>query len=214
VKSSNVRIPKNRKNSSFLSQLRDEELKGLTDLFYSKIKECNITLFSVVVDKDCLKDFFDTDKTTKKVYELLMERIENFLAHEHPKQNSIFIHDNTNKILNESIALKHSYFLRDKTSSGVKIKHILEMPFFVESYLSNGIQLADLCAYNVYRVFKANDEKYSFFQNTLKYFHSSIKTKDKKIDGLKVFPDDHRWKKLIENIETERARIVNDRQAL
>lgn len=67
------------------------------------------------------------------------------------------------------------------------------MPFFVESYLSNGVQLADLCAYNIFRAFKYESEDYEYFQKILPYIYNSKLTKGSKLDGLKIFPDNHRW---------------------
>lgn len=64
------------------------------------------------------------------------------------------------------------------------------MPLFTKSNMSEGIQLADLCAYNVYRAFSREDFKYKYFQDLLPFFCVSNKTNPNKIDGLKVFPDE------------------------
>jgi len=55
---------------------------------------------------------------------------------------------------------------------------------------SNGIQLADLCAYNVYRAFRGMDFEYEFFQKILPYFYKSQRTSADRLDGLKIWPDD------------------------
>jgi hypothetical protein len=211
IRSSDVRIPKNRRNHPFLKYLTDNELSELIDLFYSQFEENHITIFSVVVDKGKIQSYLDLEKLFKKVYELLLERVENFLNAEHPKQNSIFVLDNTNKQLNRSIAMKHSFFLRDGTSAKVKIKHVIEIPFFVESYLSNGVQLADLCAYNVYRAFLDQNSSYPFFKKILPYYHKNKNRRADKIEGLKVFLEDNRWAEFIKEVEKERAQILSNR---
>lgn len=211
IRSSDVRIPKNRNKHKFLKYLTEKELSELIDLFYEQLTQRHFSIFAAVVDKQCIGVFMDIEKMLKKVYELLLERAENFIQNNHPNQNAIFVLDNTSKQLNRSLAMKHAFFQRGTTTSGLKLKHIVEIPFFVESYLSNGVQLADLCAYNVYRAFLDQNERYKFFNKMLPHFYSSDRTRDEKIDGLKVFPDNHRWKELIERIEKERARLKKER---
>lgn len=211
IRSSDVRIPKNRKKHNFLKYLTDEELNRLIELYYQQLEERHFTIFAAVIDKKCVENYMGIEKLLKKVYELILERAENFLQNDHPKNRAVFILDNTSKQLNRSLAMKHAYFQRSGTSSGLLLKHIIEIPFFVESYLSNGVQLADLCAYNVYRTFLSNDEKFPFFQKMLPYFYKSDRTRNNKIDGLKIFPDNHKWKDLADKIEKERARLIKER---
>lgn len=211
VRSSDVRIPKNRNEHKFLKHLTDKELSELIDLYYQQLEERHFNIFTAVIDKQCIDGFMDLEKLLKKVYELLLERAENFIQNDHPKQNAIFVLDNTSKQLNRSLAMKHSFFQRGGTTAGLKLNHIVEIPFFVESYLSNGVQLADLCAYNVYRAFLDKNEMYPFFNKLLPYFYSSEKTRNEKIDGLKVFPDKHRWNEFLIKVEKERARLLQER---
>ena len=211
VRSSEVRIPKNRNEHPFLQYLTKEELSKLIDLYYNQLEERHIHIFASVIDKDCLDTYMDLEKLHRKAYELLLERVENFLFNEHPNQQGIFVLDNTSKQLNRSLAMKHSYFQRTATSSKVRLRHIVEIPFFVESYLSNGVQLADLCAYNVFKTFKEQNEKYEYFQKILPFFNARSVKKDNKVEGLKVFPDKHRWTDLADRIEKERARLLKER---
>lgn len=211
VRSSDIRIPANRNEHPFLKHLTAVELKDLSLLFYDQLEKRNFNLFATVIDKSCLDDYMDIDKLIKKSYELILERAENYLSTDHPKQRAIFVLDNTSKQLNRNLAMKHSYFQLHETTSGLKLKHIIEMPFFVESYLSNGVQLADLCAYNIYRAFLQENEDYEFFAKILPYFYSSKRTRDKKIDGLKVFPDNHKWNDFITKVENKRARLLQRR---
>lgn len=209
VHSVDIRIPKNRSQHPFLGNLTDAELGGLVDLYYNQLEARHFTVMAIVVDKACLLDYMDKEKLARKVYELLLERGESFIGLKHPNQQAVFVLDNTSKELNRSIAMKHAYFQRSQTSAGVRLKHVVEMPFFVESYLSNGVQLADLCAYDVYRAFRSGDEKYPYFLRLLPFFYKSTLTANEKIDGLKLFPDNHRWKELMDRIQKERARILS-----
>jgi predicted SprT family Zn-dependent metalloprotease len=209
VHSVDVRIPKKRAVHPFLKHLTEAELTGLVDLFLGQLESKHFTVMAVVVDKSCLLDYMDEDKVTKKVYELLLERGETFIRNEHGNQQAIYVLDNTSKQMNRSVAMKHAYFQRNQTTAGIRLKHVVEMPFFVESYLSNGVQLADLCAYNVHRAFRSVNEHYPHFQRLLPYFYKSALTPSEKIDGLKVFPDNHRWTELVGRIEKERARLLS-----
>jgi len=211
IHSSDIRIPKSRAKHPFLKYLTDEEIEALLKTVYSQLEERHFTIFAAVIDKNCLNDYMDWEKVTKKAYELILERSERFLADEHNNQQAIFVLDNTSKQLNRSVAMKHSFFQRKGTTSGVKLHHIVEIPFFVESYLSNGVQLADLCSYNIYRAFKDMNVDYEYFKFILPYIHCGKKTREEKIDGLKVFPDNHRWKDFLEEVEKKRARLIKER---
>ncbi|KXB09447.1 hypothetical protein AKJ60_00320 [candidate division MSBL1 archaeon SCGC-AAA385M11] len=131
----------------------------------------------------------DRYKLHRKVWELLCERIENFMHEKHNKHKAILITDDINKQANISLAMKHSYFLENGTSSGLRLNHILEMPLFVSSGLSEDVQFADLCSYNVYHAFKYNKKSYEYFKQLWPLFYNSQNTSINKKDGLKVFPE-------------------------
>jgi hypothetical protein len=214
IHSEAVRIPKKRSEHPFLKHLTHEELTQLVNVMYDQLSPRHMTIIASVIDKTRLEPFMNIDKMTKKAYELLLERGETHLAIEHDKQQAIFIIDNTTKQMNRSVAMKHSYFQREGTSSGVRLRHVVELPLFVESNLSNGVQLADLCAYNIYRTFRSGDATYPFFQRILPFICKSPRTDPGKLDGLKVFPDNHRWSDLLGRIRNERARILRENNGL
>lgn len=126
----------------------------------------------------------------RKAWELLVERIEMFLATEHPKHQGVLITDDISKQRNRSLAMKHAYIQMEGTSSGRWLTHIAEMPLFVRSELSNGVQLADLLAYNVYRCFRNEDVDYPFFARIIPHIWASRQTPEDTLDGLFVFPGD------------------------
>lgn len=200
VKSTWLRIAKEReKNSLFLKELSSSELRQLSELYFAQLKSRHMHVFSVVIDKRKMYDYYDHHKLHKKAYELLLERIENYLSEFHPKHQGLIVIDDTDKSINRELSLKHAYFQREGNQR-VDFKHIVEYPFFTNSKLSNGIQLADIIGYNVYRAFKDTNFSYPYFQRQLPYFYFSRNTADAKLDGLKVFPDDS---ELVEFVRSE-----------
>lgn len=146
--------------------------------------------FAVVIDKRYLRDFMDQEKLHRKAYELLIERVEWFMRNEHRRHRALMVVDDTSRQMNVSLAMKHSYFQREGTSSGARIGHIVELPMFVASELSNGVQLADLCAYNVYRAFNDEDLSYEFFERIQGSLYRAAGRPGPQVEGLKVFPDE------------------------
>lgn len=192
VKSTHARLkkqPGEKGYSPFVHNLEDAEKTALTDLFYSQLGKHNMRLFSVVVDKRKLHPYMTGEQMHKKAYELLLERIEQYLFEYQRKHGGLIIMDDTQKQLNHAIAMKHAWFQREGNRN-VSFKHIIEYPFFTDSQLSNGIQLVDLCCYNVYRAFRNEDFGYVYFHKLLPFFYRSKRTQDGRLDGLKVWPDD------------------------
>jgi len=125
----------------------------------------------------------------KKAYEILIERLERYLGEFHDKHKGLIIIDDVSRQENRSLAAKHLFIQREGNQI-MRFRHLIEGPMFSDSALSTGIQLADLCAYNVYRAFKDKNFRYPHFLNLLDRFYSSRRTDPFKLDGLKVWPDD------------------------
>ena len=190
VKSTWLRLPELRKKKSpFLAVLIPGDLTRLAQLYYEQLHLHHMRVFSVVVDKRKLRDHVDEHILHRKAYELLLERIENYLREFHFKHNGVIVMDDTDKTINRGVAMKHAFFQREGNVN-LDFRHILEYPFFTDSKLSNGVQLADLCGYNVYRAFRDGNFDYPFFHRLLPQFYISHRTPEEKLDGLKVFPDD------------------------
>lgn len=188
VKSNWIRNPKERADKSpFLHALSEADRERLVACFFRQIPAQHMTLFSVVVDKRKLRDHMTHETLHKKAYELLLERIEHFMAEYHPKHHALIVMDDTDRALNRAVSLKHAFFQREGNQN-VHFNHLVEYPFFTDSKLSNGVQLADLCAYNVYRAFKTKNFAYPYFQELLPAFYK--RQQGQKLDGLKVFPED------------------------
>lgn len=191
VKSTWLRLEKVRTaQSKFLAALTDNERTALAETFYGQLEPQHMRVFSVIIDKRKLRgNHLTCDWLHQKAYELLLERIENYLGEYYPKHQGLIVMDDTDKSINRSLSMK-SAALQRKGNSQVSFRHIVEHPFFTDSKLSNGVQLADLCGYNIYRAFKYKDFEYSFFKRLLPHIYSSSTTAEQKLDGLKIWPDD------------------------
>lgn len=190
VKSTWLRLPRLRqKESPFLANLSDADLRRVSEAYFDAVAKFHIVLFSVVVDKRCIHDHMTDSRLHIKAYEILLERIEAFMDEFHPKHQALIISDHTSSELNRNLAMKHAYFQREGNRYS-HFHHIVEYPFFTDSRLSNGVQLADICGYNVYRVFKHQNWSYEWFQRILPHFYCSGKTHDKRLDGLYVWPSE------------------------
>jgi len=190
VKSTWLRVPKERAaQSRFLHLLTDQERLRITETYYSQISQQRMIVFAVVIDKRKLHDHMTHQLIHKKAYELLLERIEQYLGEYHNNHQGLIVIDDTQRQLNRAVALKHAFFQREGNAN-LRFRHIVEYPFFTESTLSNGIQLADLCSYNVYRAFRNEQMEYPYFRALIPAIYRSKRTAATKLDGLKVFPED------------------------
>jgi hypothetical protein len=190
VKSTLLRHPVERaKRSPFLHALTDDQRTRLAELYYSQLTKHRMHLLAVVIDKRHLRPETTSHFIHLKAYEILLERIERLLAERYPKHKGLVVMDDSERELNRAVAMRHAQLLH-RGGQRVYFNHIAEYPFFTESSLSHGVQLADLCAYNVYRAFRNQDFAYPFFARLLGHFYNSGNTSPDKLDGLKVFPDD------------------------
>jgi hypothetical protein len=205
IKSTWVRIPKERAQRPFLANLTDDELAKLVELYYRQLSHHYMNIFAVVVDKRYLHDYLDASKMHRKAWEFLLERIEMFLRSEHPKHQGVLITDDVSRQCNRSLAMKHAHIQSEGTLSGTWLTHIAEMPLFVRSELSNGVQLADLLAYNIYRCFRYENADYPFFARILPYIWGSLSTPADCLDGLWVFPGESPLRKFRDEIAKKRA---------
>ncbi|MCE5228688.1 DUF3800 domain-containing protein [bacterium] len=205
IKSTWVRIPKERARHRFLSQLANQELTDLCDLFYRQLAYHRMQVFCVVLDKRYLADHMDQAKIHRKAWELLLERIEEFMRIHNPSHQALLICDDVSIQANRSLALKHAYLLENGTKRDLWLKHICEMPHFVRSELCNGVQLADLVGYNFYRTFRDQNTSYPFMLKVLKYLWSPSSNQVNDPKGLYVFPGESPLRELREELGRKRA---------
>lgn len=191
IKSRWIRNPLERAKRPFLHNISDDELNMLVRNYYAQLEYHYMTIIAIVIDKSEIDPYYDFDpyKLHRKAWELLCERIENFMTEYHSKHNAVIVCDDMTKNENISLAMKHSYFKETNTSSGLELRHIIEMPLFVRSELSEGVQLVDLCAYNFQRAFRDKNMDYPYLKMMVPHLYFSQNTGPGKIDGLKIFPD-------------------------
>jgi hypothetical protein len=188
VKSNWIRNSKERaQKSPFLNSLDDNDRENLVATFFKQLHDRNMAIMAVVIDKRHLQDHMTHETLHKKAYEFLLERIEHYMNENHSKHQALIVMDDTSKELNQAVAMKHAYFQREGNQN-MRFRHIVEYPFFTRSELSNGVQLADLLAYNVYRVFSSDNFDYPYFQEMLDSFYT--RKESPKLDGLKVWPSE------------------------
>ncbi|MBU0690408.1 DUF3800 domain-containing protein [bacterium] len=191
LKSTILRREKERSKHRFWRAISDEELDHLAESAYKALDLYKMEICAVIIDKEYLPEYYDWEKLHRKSYELLLERIEFLVSERHRKHKSMIIFDDVNTRINTSLVLKHDYFIRSgRTSGGRSISHIVQSPLFVNSRFANGIQIADICAYNVYRAFCRNDFEYKYFKMIKPYIYRSMNTALNRLDGLKVFPSE------------------------
>jgi hypothetical protein len=110
------------------------------------------------------------------------------MTESHQKHKAILITDDTGMQNNLATAKHQADLYRRGATSGLRMNHIIEMPLFVSSKTNAGIQLADICAYTIYRSYKDGNKNYEFFLRIKPYMYNSANTAKNKLDGLKVFP--------------------------
>lgn len=187
IKSNWLRNPKETANHPLLSHLYPAEIQELVELFYTQLTFQPMQVFSVVVDKRKLQSHMDQDKLHRKAWELLLERVEEFMRTEHNRHQGVMLKDDVSVQHNRSLAMKHAYFQEEGTTAGLWLTRIAEMPLFVRSELSNGIQLADLVSYNIYRALKTGDLTYPWFVRIAPRIWS-VNSGFPRCRGLKIFP--------------------------
>jgi len=189
VKSTYLRNAREReKHSPFLHTLNDDQRTRLAEMYYSQFGKHRMHLISVVIDKRYLRPDTSSHFIQLQAYEILLERIERLLTERYPKHQGLVIMDDSERDLNRAVAMKHAQLLH-LGGRRIGFRLIAEYPSFTESSLSHGVQLADLCAYNVYRAFRQQDFAYPYFTRFLPHYYNSRNTPTDKLDGLKVFPE-------------------------
>lgn len=189
VKSQIIRNVLTRRGSQFWRHVAMEEIEEIAGAVYSALEFYHIDICAIVVDKEYLPDYFDSNKLHRKSYELLLERVQTLMREQYRKHKALLIVDGANNTENLSLIQKHDFFVNEgRTSSGSRLDKIVQSPLFINSQLAVGIQIADVCAYNVYRAFSSNDLRYEYFLRLLPYVFDRSQAMPDKIYGLKVFP--------------------------
>ena len=187
VKSNWVRMRIEReRRSPFLHALHQDDLTDLTEAYFRQVAKRNTVIMSSVIDKRYLNPSVTHETLHTTAYEFLLERIQHYMREYHPKHRALVVMDDTSRQLNRVVAMRHASLQR-VGNQNMKFPAIVEYPFFTRSELSNGVQLADLLAYNVYRVFRNEDFSYPYFRRVLPNFYR--RRRSDALNGLKVWPN-------------------------
>jgi hypothetical protein len=203
VKSNWLRIPKERQRR-YLSHytVTEPELEEFTDKLYDALLSYNVVLVASVIDKHQMQKQYKTPQSPSSLaYRLAFERIELFLQSK-DQAHGILIFDKITELemkkkgYENLLSYQHLRYL-EKGTDFVHVSQIVEGLLFIPSHENNLLQLADLCAYNIYRQFVEYGTEWDAqkaFSNRYKYF-ARIESKlyrsqagDYVGYGLKKFP--------------------------
>ncbi len=177
VKSSWLRRPQEREKR-YLSPygITEVDLREFTEKLYEVLLAYDVVIIASVIDKHQIQNQYHTPQSPSSLaYRLLFERIELFLK----KQDGVYgilIFDKINeaqfrkKGYENLLAQQHLRYL-ERGTEFVQVNQIAEGLLFIPSHENNILQLADLCAYNIYRQFHDYGTEWeSGFQNKYPYF--------------------------------------------
>lgn len=153
----------------------EDSLRKFTAQLYQTLLEADIVLIACVVDKFALRQASTVPESPLlQAYLTLLEQIQSFLR---TRQDfGIVVFDK----INESQFKKYGYeqelaqqhlLWRQQVAQRGETARVIEGLLFLPSHENNFIQLADLCAYNIYRQFvNHGDEWDTGFANKYDYF--------------------------------------------
>ncbi|MBU7028945.1 MAG: DUF3800 domain-containing protein [Theionarchaea archaeon] len=148
---------------------------------YEVLNESPVTLIASVINKENLvTKYIHPDNPLERAYKHLIEKIDYFLQGENEIGAIIF----DESYERDRIRRKHLYW-KSFGTEWQKIKNIYRSPLFIREDESFAMQMADLCAYNVYRLF--NQGKCDYFKLIENLFHLYVSKDDIQV-AIKVFP--------------------------
>jgi len=171
------------------------KITAFTDDLYDIITSSDLTLLAVVVRKSLVfSRYLFPEDPYLLAYKMLIERAQTFLEQRTDASKGIIVSDNFSNIqsrgrrmaFERKVRRQHKAYLRDGTEYK-EIDRIIEDPFYVDSRFNNFIQVADLCAYNVFRRYQYDQPNYPYFARIYSKFFRS-RTGRVEGYGLKIFP--------------------------
>lgn len=156
-------------------RISEDSLRKFTAQLYQTLWEANIVLIACAVDKFALqRESAQLESPLVRAYLTLLEQIQSFLRAQ--QDFGIVVFDK----INESQFKKYGYeqelaqqhlLWRQRTAQREGTVRVIEGLLFLPSHENNFIQLADLCAYNIYRQFvNHGDEWDTGFVSRYDYF--------------------------------------------
>lgn len=200
VKASLVTKPKARKNSRFFNALTEDDISHISDHYLSQLERSKMVIIASVIDKNVLYEETTSTMMHRKADEMLLERIQRFMWHNHRKHNALVIMDDMDPKLNRATTLMHARLL-GIGNDNMHFRNIIEYPFFVSSELSNGVQLADLIAYTINHTFKHDKPEYPYWLKIHPHISRHVDNQNV-LAGLKVWPDTGRFSETFKALQT------------
>jgi len=203
VKSNWLRIPKERQKR-YLSRypVSESELQEFTDKLYDALLSHNVVLVASVIDKQQVQQQYVSPQSPSSLaYRLMFERVELFLQKQ-AQTHGVLVFDKITELEMqkkgyENLLYRQHLRYLEKGTDYVQVSQIVEGLLFIPSHENNLLQLADLCAYNIYRQFvqygaewdaqKSFTNRYPYFARIEPKLYRSL-TGDYAGYGLKKFP--------------------------
>lgn len=192
IKSSWLRFPDSRRKR-YLDPfgIHEAGLTEFVDRLYTDILDrSELVLFASVVDKiQMAQKYVAPQSPSSLAYRLLFERFQHFLETRDEASFGLVVFDKITDAASQAqgyenlLSKQHLRYLM-KGTDFVPIKNIVEGLLFIPSHENNFIQLADLCAYNVFRQFKEQGSQwddptgyrwpmYTYFRKIAQLFYAS-----------------------------------------
>ena len=161
IKSVWLRLPKHRKEH-YVDRygIAEEKLTECVTRLYEVLDRPSLHLFGVIVDKVQMQEVYSAPQNPSSLaYRLIFERFQHFLEIPDEPTYGIVIFDKIDdaafrtKGYENLLSRQHLRYLQQGTDF-VKIDNIVEGLLFIPSHVNNLVQLADLCAYNLFRQFR------------------------------------------------------------
>ncbi len=166
IKSNWLRIPREQQRCYYEPYaLTPEKLTAFTDEYYKLINEANLMLIASVVDKMQMQQDYPTPWYAPAVaYETMLLRVQQEIPHS--DQVAVIIDDTTGKTpkgndYKKNLERQHNKLKKYGSSlwKGQTFPSLTTQKF-VNSQNSHLVQVADVCAYNVYRQFQEYGENW------------------------------------------------------
>jgi len=113
--------------------------------FFDMVNDAEVTVFAMVMERPD-KPPYEGPELLQCHHRWLFDRIERFMAEEHPSHMALPIYDALDPGSTRIFAASFNSFM-SKSNAGRAMQHIVPSPLFVDSALTPGIQIADRFAY-------------------------------------------------------------------
>lgn len=126
------------------------------------LRDFEMTVFGITMHRP-ERQPYEGVETLPTQYRWLLERIERFMEHDHPKHWALPVFDTRDPGQNRILSESFTAFMAT-SPEGRAMQHIVPSALFVDSALTPGIQIADWFAY----VIRLNEEHELYRQHALK----------------------------------------------